>query len=469
MSVGEALAEARSRAGLSVDELSERTKIRNAVIQSIESDDFDACGGDLFVRGYVRALASAVGLDPRPLIREYNRAHADISGDAQVAHVARVANPMPPAADPAATAADLPVMNGGPDQTAVNPLPSPDAAVAGQPASQADQLPVTDDQPPPAAEPEIGAEPGSAAEPGFGAEPGIAAYHGMAAYREIPSDPDMTVADLPVAFEDPSPTVDDLPAVPADPPPHPDLPGTWVAESPGKAARPRRPPSHRERRGRARVWVPAVLVLAVAGVATGLALSSQSGPPANNPAAFAQSSKSASPATPTTAAPKSAAPGTPKASHPARPPVRSLHIAGAAAFGPNGLADGDDPGGAMSVIRHSSHSPWQSQWYTTAAFGNLKNGTGLLIDMGHQVTITSVRIDMAGYHGASLQLRVGDSARGPYSMRVAARASGVGGTVRIGPRPPQHVRYLLIWFTKLPPNGAGTYQATVYHVVVNGR
>jgi hypothetical protein len=28
---------------------------------------------------------------------------------------------------------------------------------------------------------------------------------------------------------------------------------------------------------------------------------------------------------------------------------------------------------------------------------------------------------------------------------------------------------VLIWFTLLPPNGAGQYQASVYHVVVNGR
>jgi cytoskeleton protein RodZ len=96
VSVGEALAEARSRVGLSVDQLSERTRIRKAVIRSIESDDFDACGGDLFVRGYVRALAGAVGLDPRPLIREYNRAHVD-TGDPQVSHVTRVADPVPPA------------------------------------------------------------------------------------------------------------------------------------------------------------------------------------------------------------------------------------------------------------------------------------------------------------------------------------------------------------------------------------
>ena len=95
MSVGETLAEARSRAGLSVDELSERTKIRGTVIRCIEQDDYDACGGDVFVRGYVRALASAVGIDARPLIREYDKARTDTSGDT-FAHVARVAHPVPP-------------------------------------------------------------------------------------------------------------------------------------------------------------------------------------------------------------------------------------------------------------------------------------------------------------------------------------------------------------------------------------
>lgn len=430
MSLGEALAEARSRAGLSIDELSERTRIRKAVIQSIEHDEFDACGGDLFVRGYVRALAGAVGLDARPLIREYNRAHAD-TGDAQVAHVARIADQVLPVADPAVTAADIPAVGAGPDPVPAGPGPaSPEPASPG-PASPAQTRPTR-------------------------ANP-------------MPS-PDMTVADLPVVSEDPSPTVDDLPVVPGDPPPHPHLPGTWVAESPGRPARPRRPPgTTRGRRGSARIAVFAALVLIVAGVATGLALSSQPGPPAKNAASIARPSKSSTPASPAAAAPKKAATSKPKASRPAKAaPVTSLHIARAEAFGPNGLADGDNPQGAMSVIGHGSGSPWQSQWYATAAFGNLKKGTGLLIDMGHPVTVANVRIDMAGHRGANLELRVGDSASGPSSMRIAARASGVGGAVQLRLRSPQHVRYVLIWFTQLPPNGSGTYQAIVYHVRVNG-
>jgi hypothetical protein len=485
VSVGEALAEARSRAGLSVDQLSERTRIRKTVIRSIETDDFDACGGDLFVRGYVRALASAVGLDPRPLIREYNRAHVD-TGDPQVSHVTRVADPVPPAADPAATSVDIPAVDAAPDPTAAYPLPAPhapappdagashdapasaDATAAGATVADATAADATVADPAPsAAAPEVMA----------GAE--IASGPEIPGHRETAADPEMTVTDLPAVSEDPTPTVDDLPVVAAQPP-HPNLPGTWVAESPGRPARPRSPggpqpprgPRHprgrRERRGSARVWVPAVLVLAVAGLATGLALASQSGPSSpRNPAAFSQPPESASPASPATTAPTTTAPSTPSTPSPAQAaPVTSLHVASAAAFGPNGLADGDDPGGAMSVIRHSSQGPWQTQWYTTPDFGNLKQGTGLLLDMGHPVTITSVRINMAGYRGANLQLRVGDD---PSSLRVAAHKSGMGGTVRITLSTPQHARYVLIWFTQLPPNGTGTYQATVYHVAVNGR
>ena len=80
MTVGEALAEARYRAGLTVDEVSDRTRIREAVIRGIEQDDYDACGGDLYVRGYVRAIAGAVGIDAQPLIREYDQRQADAPG-----------------------------------------------------------------------------------------------------------------------------------------------------------------------------------------------------------------------------------------------------------------------------------------------------------------------------------------------------------------------------------------------------
>ena len=60
MSIGQTLHEARERAGLSVDEVSERTRIRATVVRAIEADDFALCGGDVYARGHVRAIAAVV-------------------------------------------------------------------------------------------------------------------------------------------------------------------------------------------------------------------------------------------------------------------------------------------------------------------------------------------------------------------------------------------------------------------------
>jgi Helix-turn-helix domain len=438
VSVGETLTEARLRAGLTVDELSERTRIRETVIRCIEQDDYDACGGDVFVRGYVRALASAIGIDAQPLIRDYDRAHTDTSGDT-FAHVARVAAPVPPA-DPAVTSADLPFAAAA---ATTAPAAAP-ADPAGQPAA-----------PPPAADPDVTS----------------------ADLPVVSADPDVTAFDLPPVPEDPAPTVADLPVVPAAQPLPPPSP-----PPPRSTQRPPAPAGHRNGRGSrrrvARIAVPAVLLLAVAGVASGLAISSQPGPTGKNAAAVTRpsthapgtplASHSATPAAPaTSAAPASTPPTTPAAPRPAT--VTSLPIASAAAFGPDGLADGDNSQIAPRVIARGASSPWQSQWYATAHFGSLKQGTGLLLDLGRTATISNVRIDMGSYQGASLQLRVGGTAGALSGLKVAATASDAGGTVRLNLRTPEQARYVLIWFTLLPPNGDGQYQATVYHVVVNGR
>jgi hypothetical protein len=73
--VGEALAEARGRAGLTVAEVSRRTRIKEPIIRGIEDDDYSACGGDFYARGNIRSIAKAVGADPEPLISEYDVAH----------------------------------------------------------------------------------------------------------------------------------------------------------------------------------------------------------------------------------------------------------------------------------------------------------------------------------------------------------------------------------------------------------
>jgi hypothetical protein len=79
--VGPELAAARTRLGLTVDQLAERTRIRPHVIESIEVDDFAPCGGDFYARGHLRTLARVLGIDVAPLLSSYDEryAHAPIN------------------------------------------------------------------------------------------------------------------------------------------------------------------------------------------------------------------------------------------------------------------------------------------------------------------------------------------------------------------------------------------------------
>ena len=79
--VGPELAAARTRLGLSVDQLSERTRIRPHVIESIEVDDFAPCGGTFYARGHLRTLARILGVDAAPLLASYDERYADAPVD----------------------------------------------------------------------------------------------------------------------------------------------------------------------------------------------------------------------------------------------------------------------------------------------------------------------------------------------------------------------------------------------------
>ncbi|MBW8483631.1 helix-turn-helix domain-containing protein [Actinomadura parmotrematis] len=75
MSIGETLADGRRRAGLTVTQVSQRTRIRETVIRGIENDDYASCGGNFYARGHIRSIARAVGVDPDPLVRDFDEAH----------------------------------------------------------------------------------------------------------------------------------------------------------------------------------------------------------------------------------------------------------------------------------------------------------------------------------------------------------------------------------------------------------
>jgi cytoskeletal protein RodZ len=135
----------------------------------------------------------------------------------------------------------------------------------------------------------------------------------------------------------------------------------------------------------------------------------------------------------------------------------------AAAFGPGG---GDNPQLAQLVLGGHGRA-WRSDWYTSASFGNLYPGTGLLLDMGRPVTITAARVTLGRVAGASLAFRVGTTPT-LAGTRTVARVAGAGGVVRLRLDSPAQGRYVIVWFTRLPPNQSGTFQAVVYRIILQG-
>jgi cytoskeletal protein RodZ len=328
VSIGATLAAARRRAGLTVSEVSDRTRVREIIIQGIERDDYAVCGGDFYARGHIRAIARAVGEDPQPLIDEFDANW----GSAQELTAAEAFRPVMPL------------------RTRERHRVRWTGALAVA----------------------------------------VLAVLGFASYKFI-SD---------------------------------------AGRSHGAAA---------------------------------TAASQHSRPPGASPGQGGQA-QSAAASTPS-ARPSSASPS--PSPSPTAAATRALTPAGVAAFGPGGTADGDHPQSAALALAGDPGRPWRSSWYTTARFGNLKNGTGLLVDMGRAVTVSMVRVSL-GHPGADLELRAGRVPALAALPRVASSA-GAGVTVQFRLARPPHVRYLLVWFTRLPPDNAGTYQATVWKIGVRGR
>jgi hypothetical protein len=169
-------------------------------------------------------------------------------------------------------------------------------------------------------------------------------------------------------------------------------------------------------------------------------------------------------ATPTPQAAATATTTSPAAA--VRPPEQAIVPVSAVAFGPQGTADGDNPQLAGRVLTDPAMG-WITQWYATPNFGDLKQGTGLLLDMGRTVTVSTVKLTLGSAPGAELELRLGPTP--DFSaLPVVTTVTATRDTLTLPLTAPARARYVLVWFTRLPPDGAGTYQVLVHQITVQG-
>jgi hypothetical protein len=234
-------------------------------------------------------------------------------------------------------------------------------------------------------------------------------------------------------------------------------PGRRDQRPPGR--RDQRPPSQRDQRDRPRrpgrpgsapvsktkTGVVLVLVLAVVAAVTAAALAFRpshhlSHPGARSPSASHSASSAASVLTPLTAR------GFDETSNGA------------------GLAIDGRPGTA-----------WQTQYYfNNPVFGGLKTGSGLLLDMGKSVQLSSVTIQLGPTYGADVAIKIGNDGSQKASLATfttVAQANGLGGTHTFQSSSTATGRYVLIWFTRLPHQANGPknhYEAEIFNITVKG-
>jgi cytoskeletal protein RodZ len=356
VSIGETLAGARNWAGLTIADVSARSRIRAELIRAIEQDDFSAYGDDLFARGHIRTIAAVVGTDPDAMIRQYDAAHS----------------PAPPEGPGTPGTPEIP--DDGEDQPGRPPTHRRPAQTAGLAVAAVALLAVI----------------------GFAADKVVS---GTVDAHQPTRAPSAAHAVTPQSAR--------------------------PAANPEGSGRPNVPPS------------------------------STAAPANATPAKATPTRTTPASATPARATPTAA---TPARTTPASAAVISATPVSATPFGPAGISDGDNPQDAPLALSGAAGKAWHTDWYSTPTFGGLKTGTGLLLDLGHTDTITGVAIRLGNTPGAALQLRTGTT---PANLATVAGASGAEGRVRLRLSAPVNGRYLLIWFTKLPPNGSGSYEAFV--------
>jgi hypothetical protein len=174
------------------------------------------------------------------------------------------------------------------------------------------------------------------------------------------------------------------------------------------------------------------------------------------------------------------------AAPPAHPPSSSSppSVAASGLLKPNSAnsfdAYGNDGGNeddadAKYAIAGIPGKYWHTSYYLNyPALGNLKPGTGLILDMGRQVRLSQVVVQFGSTCCAHVQLEIGnDNTPAPATLSTftpVQSTTSAANTTTFNVTSKTPGRYVLIWITYLPPlaGAAGEFEAQIYNVVVHG-
>ena len=133
-------------------------------------------------------------------------------------------------------------------------------------------------------------------------------------------------------------------------------------------------------------------------------------------------------------------------------------------FDPYGPDKEEMPDSVPAAIDAKGDSAWMTDTYSAPNLDG-KKGVGLLLDLGTAQPVSAVRLELVGA-GSSVQVRIASEILPkPKNWTLLAEAQAIGTAIDLRAPRPIVGRYVLIWFTQLPPN-EGAYQGGVRDVTV---
>lgn len=168
--------------------------------------------------------------------------------------------------------------------------------------------------------------------------------------------------------------------------------------------------------------------------------------------------------------PRSPVPTTKASKNPAPPPVRPVAIVSAQDFDPQG--DGsENPSRIGLLVDHDPATYWQTDWYKRADLGGLKDGVGVVLDLGSARHVSSVKVNLLD-DGTDMELWAAPSGvtNQPSRLSGFTKVADGSGAQQVTLKPGDKVtsRYLLVWLTKLPLTSPGHFRGRISEISVTG-
>jgi hypothetical protein len=140
-----------------------------------------------------------------------------------------------------------------------------------------------------------------------------------------------------------------------------------------------------------------------------------------------------------------------------------------------GPGSSEDPGGAQYAIDGNPSTAWHTSYYLgSPVFGNLKKGTGLLLDMGKQVRLSQVAVQFGTTCCTHAEIEIGNTstadAAGLSTFTELQSSTTAQGVTTFNVTKNTTGRYVLIWITALPPlaGNPGKYEVFIDDISVHG-